>query len=308
MNYNGILCVDKPAGFTSFDVIAKLRGITRTKRIGHAGTLDPMATGVLPVFFGRAAKAVDLLPNHRKTYIASIRLGITTDTQDITGKTLSQTGFSVSAAQFENALKSFAGGYAQLPPMFSAVRVNGRRLYDIARGGGEIERKTRRVEIYSLDLLEADETAGVYAFCAAVSGGTYIRALCHDIGQNLGCGAAMTALRRTEACGFKAEDCLALDEIQSLADSGGLASKILPVDSAFADMPAFTLTDDQSWHFTNGLEMTLSRFNPPPPDGVRVRAYCNGEFLGLAEADYSGVPSVDGRLKIIKLFSLGENQ
>lgn len=303
--YNGILCVDKPAGFTSFDVIAKLRGITRIKKIGHAGTLDPMATGVLPVFFGRAVKAVDLLPNHDKAYDAELKLGITSDTQDITGNITSQTPHNVTVKDFENALKAFSGEISQLPPMYSAVKVNGRRLYDIARSGGKADVSPRKVMVYSIGLTSFDEDAKICHISVACSRGTYIRTICHDLGQALGCGAVMTALRRTSACGFTLKDCLSLDKIQSLADENILSDKLLPVSSVFSGLPELILNESQSKHFCSGLELGLHQFGHVPKDGIRLRVLDScGRFLGLAEAD---AYNDDPKLKIIKLFTLKED-
>lgn len=300
----GVLCIDKPGGFTSFDVIAKLRGITRQKRLGHAGTLDPMATGVLPVFFGRATKAIDLLPNHDKAYEAVFELGIVTDTYDITGKILEKRRYDVTASRMEAALADFIGEQEQLPPMYSAVKVNGRRLYDIARSGGEAERKPRRVTIHSLEMLGFDEGAGICSIRVSCSGGTYIRALCHDLGQKLGCGAAMTALRRTSACGFTLADCFTLDEAQSLADSGGLVSRILPVASVFSHLPVLTLSREKAGRYCNGLELRLSQFGRDFGEPERLAVYReDGRFLGISEAD----PGSD-RLRLVKLFTLGDNR
>lgn len=297
-SFEGILCVDKPGGFTSFDVIAKLRGITRTKKIGHAGTLDPMATGVLPVFFGRSAKAIDLLPNHDKAYEAELKLGITTDTQDVTGKILSQTPRNVAVDEVENALKAFCGEISQLPPMYSAIKVNGRRLYDIARSGGTADISPRKVTIYSLELTSADESAGVFGIKVSCSRGTYIRTICHDLGQALGCGAVMTVLRRTSACGFTAADCLTFDEIQRLANENILAEKLLPVSAAFSEFESFILDEIQAKRFCCGLELGLNQFGHVPEHGTRLRVLDGaGRFLGLAEIDAD-----DSKLRIIKLF------
>lgn len=296
------MCVDKPQGFTSFDVIAKLRGITRTKKIGHAGTLDPMATGVLPVLFGRAAKAIDLLPNHDKAYTATLQLGITTDTQDATGQILTQTQHHVSAKDVEQALTAFCGEISQVPPMYSAVKVNGRRLYDIARSGGTADVNPRKITVCSAKLTSADENAGVYGISISCSRGTYVRTICHDLGQALGCGAVMTALRRTQACGFSLSDCVTLDEIQRLMDENLLAARLLPVSAAFSDLEAFPLTAAQAKRFVCGLELSLHQFPHVPENGTRVRVLDEtGRFLGLAEVD---VPNA--KLSIIKLFLLSD--
>lgn len=298
----GILCIDKPKGFTSFDVVARLRKITRVKRIGHAGTLDPMATGVLPVFFGRAAKAIDLLPNHDKTYEAAFKLGIVTDTQDTTGKVLSESGHNVTVSQLKEALRGFTGEQEQTPPMYSAVKVGGRRLYDIARSGGVIERKPRNINIYDIGMISSDEETGEYTIRVSCSRGTYIRTLCHDLGQKLGCGAAMSALRRTAACGFALPDCITLEDAEALAAEDKLIPRLLPVSSAFSHLPAFALDPSQAVRFRNGLELHLAQFGAVFKDGETLAVYDKtNRFLGLACADLS-----EEKLKIIKIFALLE--
>lgn len=299
-SYEGIICVDKPEGFTSFDVIAKLRGITKTKKLGHAGTLDPMATGVLPVFFGRAAKAIDLMPCHDKAYEAELRLGIVTDTQDATGKIISEKPHNVTDKDVKDALRAFEGRIKQVPPMFSAVKVNGRRLYDIARSGGEAEVKPREITVHSIELTGLDESAGIYKIKIECSRGTYIRTICHDLGQALGCGAVMTSLRRTWACGFSLADCLTLGEIQALADENILADKLLPVSSVFSALSDFVLDERQAAHFCCGLELGLFQFGHVPENGTRLRVLdSSGNFLGVAEID-----SENSKLKIIKIFAV----
>ncbi len=299
----GILIIDKPRGFTSFDAVAKLRGMTRVKKLGHAGTLDPMATGVLPVFFGRAAKAIDLLPNHDKTYEAELRLGITTATYDVTGEIIKTGEFKhICAADVENALAKFHGEQEQTPPMYSAVRVDGKRLYDLARKGREVPRPARRITVREISLTSADEARGVYGFRVSCSRGTYIRTICHDLGQTLGCGAAMSALRRTFACGYGLDDCVTLEQAQQLVDSGALFERLLPVESAFAALPRFTLDESRAARFVNGLALALGQFGKEPPPEVRLAVYGPKErFLGLAEVD-----GATGTLKIVKLFALEE--
>ena len=199
---DGIIILDKPEDFTSFDMVAKMRRLLGTRKVGHAGTLDPMATGVLPIFVGRATKCCDILPNQNKRYTAAFQLGYTTDTLDATGRVLTRTEVSATKEDVEKALESFRGEIMQLPPMYSAIQINGKRLYDLARQGIEIEREKRPVTIMELNLLSADDTQHIYQIDVACSKGTYIRTLCADIGEALGCGATMTALRRTEAAGF----------------------------------------------------------------------------------------------------------
>lgn len=281
----GVLCVNKPQNFTSFDVIAKLRGITRMKKLGHSGTLDPMATGVLPVFFGGATKATDLLPNQDKCYKVSFRLGMVTDTQDIWGKELSHSGKPVSLAELEEVLPRFRGDILQLPPMYSAVSVNGQRLYDLARRGIEVEREPRPITVHELTLLGYDPEKREGEAIVHCSKGTYIRTICHDIGEALGTGGVMTGLCRVEAAGFSLDDCLTLDEIQSLADEGKLWEHIFPVERMFLEYPKCCLNEIQARMFLNGVRLDLNRLAVKNLNG-RCRIYGNdGTFLGLADAD-----------------------
>ena len=220
----GILCINKPQDFTSFDVIAKLRGISGTRKIGHSGTLDPMATGVLPIFFGSAAKACDLLPNSDKRYTAGVRFGLTSDTQDIWGSITGENPAPLSREDLEAALPRFTGTISQLPPMYSAVQVNGQRLYDLARKGVEVERTPREITIYKLDLLSYDPEKREALLDVSCSKGTYIRTLCHDLGQFLGMGAVMSSLIRTEAAGFTLSDCVTLEDAQKAASESRFSS------------------------------------------------------------------------------------
>lgn len=232
---NGIIIIDKPAGWTSMDVCAKLRGILHEKRVGHAGTLDPMATGVLPVFIGQATKAVSFAENGRKVYEAVLQLGRVTDTQDTTGETLEERAVTVTADDMRAALPRFLGEIEQIPPMYSAIKVNGQKLYDLARQGKEVARKPRRITIYDLALTE-ELGNGQYALRVECSKGTYIRTLCHDLGQALGCGGCMAALRRTEASGF------GIGEAVTLEDAAREGEALLrPLDSLFRVYPAFTI-------------------------------------------------------------------
>ena len=232
---SGILVIDKPAGWTSMDVCAKIRGILHEKRVGHGGTLDPMATGVLPVFVGQATKAVEFAENSRKEYIAGLRLGLVTDTQDTTGETLESRPVAVSRQELEAALDRFRGELQQIPPMYSAVKVQGKKLYELARKGREVERKPRPVNIYALELLEqAGETD--YRLRCVCSKGTYIRTLCHDIGQVRGCGGARYALRRAMAAEFTLEETVTIEDVQERGEA-----LLRPVDSLFARYPALTV-------------------------------------------------------------------
>ena len=232
---NGILLVDKPRDWTSFDVAAKLRGLSKTKRIGHSGTLDPMATGLLVMFLGRATRAVSFAEEHDKRYIASLRPGLVTDTQDVTGNVLEQHVCSVTEEELEEVLRAFRGEIEQIPPMYSAIRINGRRLYEIARRGGDVERQPRTVTIRGLELLGRDEN-GDFLLDVRCSKGTYVRTLCHDIGQRLGCGACLSALRRVEVGDFRVEDAHTMDELIAAAERGELESLLLGVEALFPEL------------------------------------------------------------------------
>ena len=218
---SGILVVDKPAGWTSMDVCAKLRGVFHEKRVGHGGTLDPMATGVLPVFVGRATRAVEFAEKSDKEYIAGIKLGVVTNTQDITGEVLEERPVSVSRKELEAALEGFRGDILQIPPMYSAIKIGGKKLYELARKGREVDRPARPVTIKSLELAE-QQAENLYTIRVRCSKGTYIRTLCHDIGQALGCGGCMASLRRTMAAGFALEDAVTLEQVREAADPASL--------------------------------------------------------------------------------------
>ena len=286
MELTGILIVDKPAGFTSFDVVAKLRGMTKMRKIGHAGTLDPAATGVLPVFLGGATRFIDLLPNHGKRYTATFLLGITTDTQDTTGTTLKTRPVEVGEAEVSAALSSFVGKGKQIPPMYSAVKQDGKRLYELARQGIEVERKPRAIEIRELNLLVSDPVAGRYTIDVFCSKGTYIRTICHDLGEKLGCGAALESLRRTVACGLFLESAHTLDQLQGLADRGDFSSALLPVESALAAYPRFDLDEQQAARFLNGVRLPLDDLPyVAPQNRSHVRIFGpDAHFLGLGAA------------------------
>ncbi len=271
---NGILLVDKPEGWTSHDVVAKLRGVYHERRAGHSGTLDPMATGLLVVFFGRATRAVEFAEADVKEYVAGIRFGISTDTQDTTGNILSTASVEFDSVQLENALAEFRGDILQIPPMYSAIKVNGKKLYEIARKGETVERKARGVHIYSLDCAgNIGEDMELRVKC---SKGTYIRTLCHDLGRSLGCGAAMSALRRTSAGIFNIEQAHSMDIILEAAADGRAEELILPVDTLFNDRAELMLTAAQEKCVRNG-----GTFSSNMPK-AEYRAYSkSGEFIGL---------------------------
>ncbi|MEG0571281.1 MAG: tRNA pseudouridine(55) synthase TruB, partial [Oscillospiraceae bacterium] len=243
---NGILCINKPQEYTSFDVIARLRGMSKTKRIGHAGTLDPMATGVLPIFFGKATKACDILPNHDKEYIAEFKFGIKTNTLDIFGEVISSKKTNVNLMQVQNVLTRFSGEIKQIPPMFSAVQVNGRRLYDMARQGIEIERTPRKAMIYSLELMNFDENLQSGTLRISCGKGTYVRTLCDDIGKALDVDCVMGNLERVKSGNFLLKDCYTLEQVQELVRENKLEQTLMPIDSIFINYPLITLNEIQS--------------------------------------------------------------
>lgn len=296
---NGVIVIDKPQGFTSFDVIAVVRKLTGQRKTGHTGTLDPNATGVLPVLLGSATKAQDLIVNHDKEYLAQFRLGLTTDTLDIWGQVKSESERRATQKEIEAVLPRFRGEIEQVPPMFSAVQKNGQRLYDLARKGIEVEREPRRVTVYKLELCSFDEDSQSGTLSVKCSKGTYIRTIIDDIGAVLGTGAVMTALRRTFACGYTLGDCVTLDELKELCGSGKIAEKLRTVESLFNDYEALNVSDAQAKRFQNGGALDISRTalrNRKTPDGTNLRVKTKeGEFLGL------GI--VSGELiKIKKLF------
>ena len=275
---DGILIIDKPADWTSMDVCAKLRGIFHEKRVGHGGTLDPMATGVLPVFIGRATRAVQFAEKGDKEYIADLQLGLTSDTQDSTGTILSRAPVNVSRAEVEAALPAFTGDLLQTPPMYSAVKIQGKKLYQLARKGKEMERPQRPITIRALEVLE-EGPGHSYKLRILCSKGTYVRTLCHDIGQALGCGAVMTALRRTMAAGFTLEDAVTLEQVQQAEDPAAL---LMGVDTYFAGRPMIILRSEAERKLRNG--MTL-RLNEALPEG-EYRVYgADQTFLALCRSD-----------------------
>ena len=272
---NGIVIIDKPEGWTSQDVVSKLRGVLKTRRIGHGGTLDPMATGVLPVFVGRGTRGVEFFEHAEKTYEATLRLGLTTDTEDTSGTVLTQQEVDISEADILGILPKFRGKIQQIPPMYSALKVNGQKLYDLARKGKEVERQPREIEIFKLECLEVrGNEARLLVHC---SKGTYIRTLCKDIGAALGCGGCMAALRRVTAGEYTIDEAVPL---QTLVDCADPEQYLRPVDSMFRGYPAVTLTANQEKRCRNG-----NAFSVPHPEGT-YRAYGqSGEFLMLAKVE-----------------------
>lgn len=272
---DGIVIVDKPQDWTSQDVTARLRRVFHTRRIGHGGTLDPMATGVLPVFVGRATRGVEFFEHAEKTYETVLRLGLTTDTEDITGAVLTETPVSVTDEQIEAALAAFRGEIMQVPPMYSALKVNGQKLCDLARKGKIVERQPRPITIHELTLLERGvNTLRLRVRC---SKGTYIRTLCKDIGEELGCGGCMESLRRVSAGEYTIDEAVPLQE---LLDTTQAAKYLRSVDTMFRNYPAVTLTANQETRCRNG-----NAFSVKLPEGT-FRAYSqSGEFLMLAKVE-----------------------
>lgn len=279
----GIILLDKPKDITSFGAVARVRRICGEKKCGHTGTLDPMATGVLTVMLGGATRFIELLPSHNKAYRASFRLGTTTDTLDITGKVLETREVNATAEQVKEKIKDFIGDISQLPPMYSAVSVDGQRLYDLARKGIEVERKPRQVTVFSIDVLREDEEKGEYEIQVECSSGTYIRTLISDLGEALGCGAVMTDLRRTKANGFGIENALSLEQLEEAVKNGSISDLLIPVDRALEEYPVIKVSEAQAKRFRNGGELSLERLKYPRTLGY-FRVYDpDGNFIGIGE-------------------------
>lgn len=293
----GIICVNKEKDITSFGVCAKMRGILKEKKVGHTGTLDPMATGVLPIMIGGATRFLDYLPESDKGYRAVFVLGKTTDTLDITGTVTAENEVNASKADVESVLTQFKGRIMQTPPMYSAVSVNGKRLYDLARQGIEVEREKREVEIKSLELADCNEAENEYTIDVLCTKGTYIRTLIDDIGRVLGCGAVMTSLVRTYAMGFTLDDCKTLAQLQLLKDSGeGFDSVLLPLEKALGAYDKVVVSPAQSNRFKNGGALDLVRVKKQLNADEIYRVYSSdGDFLGLGKA-------VETQLKVEKIF------
>ena len=279
---NGIIIINKPAGWTSMDVCAKIRGILREKRVGHGGTLDPMATGVLPVFVGQATRAVEFAENGCKEYVAGLRLGQVTNTQDVSGETLETRPVTATRADVERAMAAFLGDIEQIPPMYSAIKIGGQKLYDLARKGQTVERKPRSITIYELELL-AQESQTDYLLRCVCSKGTYIRTLCHDIGALLGCGGTLYSLRRTMAAGFTLDQAVTLEDVQQQGEA-----LLLPTDRFFDRYPALQLPSSR-------LDKLCRCGNPLKIAGVKDGIYRvygqNGDFLCLSRAEQGTLTS-----------------
>lgn len=284
--YNGVLIVNKPQDFTSFDVVAKLRGMLHERRIGHGGTLDPMATGVLPVFVGGATKAADMAAAQAKEYVAGFALGHATDTQDSTGTETARSDRRASLPAVQAAVDAMRGEQMQLPPMYSAVKVDGKRLYDLARKGVEVERTPRPITVHEAELLEFDEQAQAGRLRFVCSKGTYVRTLIHDLGEGLGTCAVMTALQRTTSGRYTLEQSHTLEEIQRAADADAIETLLLPTDSLFAVYPAVQIDDYGYERAQNGAFIAPPHVTDLPMQaGTLCRVYYQGEFWMLGRVD-----------------------
>lgn len=276
---NGILVIDKSAGWTSQDVAAKLRGVFHERRVGHGGTLDPMATGVLPVFIGRATRAAEFLESAEKEYVAGLRLGVVTDTQDTSGTVLETNSVCVTRAQLEAALRQFLGPIEQTPPMYSAIKINGQKLYELARRGQEVARRPRSITIHALELLEGE--GADWTIRVRCSKGTYVRTLCHDLGRALGCGGCMSSLRRTRAGSFTLAQAVTMQQVLDFAAGQDPQQLLMPVDAVFAAHPPLIVTLGQAAKLKNGAQVKDWQFQPGT---YRVYAE-DGEFLLLGRVE-----------------------
>lgn len=284
--YNGVLNIYKEKGFTSHDVVAKMRGILQQKKIGHTGTLDPDAVGVLPVCLGNATRLADMLTDRDKEYEAAMRLGVKTDTQDLSGTVLEEKPVAVSEAEVETVIQSFAGSYEQVPPMYSALKVNGKRLYELAREGREVERRPRSVSLYRIEILSMQlPEVSIRVSC---SKGTYIRTLCHDIGEKLGCGAAMSSLKRTKSGCFTLDTAITLSELERLRDEKNVEKVLIPVDAMFDELAQVHVPDIYIKAVQNGnlfsLHQIMERRMFGPNEEVRVYDG-TGRFYGIYTFD-----------------------
>ncbi len=288
---NGIININKPKGFTSHDVVARLRRILSTKKIGHTGTLDPDAVGVLPVCVGRATKVAELLTAAEKQYIAQVTLGAETDTQDASGKVLRTAPVRVGPADIQRAAAQFTGDIEQIPPMYSAIKQDGKKLYELARAGVEVERKPRPVRIAGIEILNLDLAHNRFTMRVDCSKGTYIRTLCQDMGESLGCYGHMSELCRTRSGRFFLEDAVTLEQVEAAAGQGDF-SFLQPVDRVFEAFPALYLSERKAQKMCNGIRVST----PGMTEGTTYRIYDEkGSFLTISRAE-------DGVLKILKTF------
>ena len=281
---DGVIVIRKEKGFTSHDVVAKLRGILHMKKIGHTGTLDPDAEGVLPVALGKATRLVDMITDKEKTYEAVMRLGVVTDTQDMSGTVLSQTeDISVAEEELRTVIGSFVGDYMQVPPMYSALKVNGKKLYELAREGKTVERKARPVHFYEIEIL--DINLPLVRFCVTCSKGTYIRTLCHDIGEKLGCGAAMETLLRTKVGRFTLDDAITLAQAEEAVQAGEIESKVVGIEQILAEYPRVCCTEAGDRLLANGNPLVQALVSAEEKGGWIRMCSSQGNFAGVYQWD-----------------------
>ena len=294
-NINGLIIIDKPSGFTSHDAVAKVRGILSYRKVGHTGTLDPEATGVLPICIGKGTKVSDMLMNSDKEYIAEVKLGVVTDTQDIFGTVIQKCDdFSVCLEQLENAIKKFIGNISQIPPMYSAIKINGQKMYDLARKGIEVERKPRDITVYDIKLLSFD--GDEFTIKVKCSKGTYIRTLCHDIGEYIGCGGCIKSLCRTQSGIFTKSDAITFEQLESAVPSGNIDDVLVPVDKVFETLPPICVNDEIKHRLKNGAPSTVCY------NAGTYRVYDkNNDFIAIGE-----VSVINGRNKISVVKYFGE--
>lgn len=297
---SGVILVNKHKGVTSHDIVFKIRKLFMTKKVGHTGTLDPLATGVLPVLIGRSAKAAEYLLSENKKYVAEIKLGITTDTEDITGNILTKADALPTQNEFFDACKHFEGEIMQVPPMYSALKVDGKKLVDLARQGIEIERQARKITVFSIEPEVINEAAGIYKMTVACSKGTYIRTLCADIGAYLGCGAAMQELMRVESGDFKLVNAYTIDELEKMSYEER-ASLLLPPEKLFLDAEPVSFSEFYTRLFKSGCEIYQKKIGTHFPVDTFIRVYENNEFIALAKVqDYPNGTAI----KSIKFFKI----
>ncbi|GIP21473.1 tRNA pseudouridine(55) synthase TruB [Paenibacillus sp. J22TS3] len=302
--YEGVLPIHKPAGFTSHDVVAKARGILKMKRIGHTGTLDPQVTGVLPLCLGRATRVVEYMQEMPKEYEAALVLGIATDTEDLTGAIVQETEeVQVTKEQVLETLRKFTGTISQVPPMYSALKVDGKRLYELAREGKTVERKSREVEIYELELtgFEPDLSRPTISFRALCSKGTYIRTLCVDIGRELGVPACMSELKRTMSAGIPLSRCLTLEEVELCVREGNLQQYLIPVDQAVSHLASHQVSAEKVKAALQGQRLSWTAVKPQVMGNEPIRLYDpDGNFLGIFHKEPES-----GAIAAVKVFLPG---
>lgn len=300
MSLDGVIAIDKPEGMTSFKVVSWVRRKLKIKKVGHMGTLDPMATGVLPIMLGKATKALDLIENHRKKYMATIKFGISTDTQDITGNIVKHSDKIVDYDMLSESVDKFIGEVYQIPPMYSAIKKNGVKLYELARKGETIKREKRKIFIDSIGIVDFSDDKQQATILVVCSRGTYIRTLCADIGEALGCGGTMTSLRRIESNGFTINDCFSLSKFMELDKMEEIENKLMPIESLFCHFKRVNVTERQSTRFKNGGGLMLDRLKGDDAwiNSSKHSVFQDNNFIGI------GIVNADkNELSVFKLFN-----